>query len=327
MAQPVGRVTPTRTPEITVVIPTRNRLSLLREAIESVERQSFAHWEVVVVDDASDDGTAAWLGEIDDSRVRSLRLAVRSERTVARNRGLAEARSRLIVFLDDDDRLAPGALGVLNDALWRRPQAVAAVGAAVRFDLEGRRERASHPRRESMRTVWREVLAGWDSGAGQAAVRTDALRRAGGWNEKLVYWELGELWFRIARLGPIVFLPQTVLEIRLHPNQNPPGPLSMDPRAEFVQGLPEPDRREGKRILRARELVLAGDDARFGGDYRRALVHYLQGIATAPLLLRSPLTRTDLVGNVGHVAPRAVIGRRGRARLRRLRRLKRSRSA
>jgi glycosyltransferase involved in cell wall biosynthesis len=312
---------------MTVVIPTRNRLSLLREAIGSVERQSFADWELVVVDDASDDDTAPWLSGIEDPRIRSFRLPVRSERTVARNRGLAEARGQLTVFLDDDDRLAPGALAALNGALLRRPQAVAAVGAAVRFDLQGRRERARHPRRESTRTVWREVLAGWDSGPGQTAVRTDTLRTAGGWNEQLAYWELGDLWFRIARLGPVVFLPQTVLEIRLHPDQTLPSPLVTDPRLEFVPALPEPDRREAERILRARQLVLAGDDARFRGEYRGALGHYLRGMATAPLLLRSPLTRTDLAGNVGHVAPRALLGRRGRAGLRRLRDLTRGRSA
>ena len=42
---------------VTVVIPTRNRRRLLAEALESVERQSFPAWEIVVVDDASDDET------------------------------------------------------------------------------------------------------------------------------------------------------------------------------------------------------------------------------------------------------------------------------
>jgi glycosyltransferase involved in cell wall biosynthesis len=300
---------------------------LLREAIDSVASQSFADWEVVVVDDGSEDGTADWLGRIDDPRIRSLHLPDRLERTVARNRGLAAARGECVLFLDDDDRVAPGALRALSGALERRPEAVAAVGAAVRFGPDGQRERVAHPRRSSVRTIWREVLAGWDSGSGQAAFRTRPLRDAGGWNEELTYWELGDLWFRVALSGPVVVLPEVVLEIRLHAGQSRPNPAAMDSRIEFIAPLPEHDRPEAKRILRARELVLAGDEARFRGEHGRALSGYLRAAATAPLLVRSPLTRADLLGNVAHVAPRALLGRRGRASLRRLHQFARGRRA
>jgi glycosyltransferase involved in cell wall biosynthesis len=311
----------------TIIVPTRNRLPLLREAIDSVRSQSSVDWELVVVDDCSNDGTAEWLGRIEDPRVRSLRLSERLERTVARNRGLAAARGEFVVFLDDDDRLTPDALAALTGALARRPDAVAAVGAAIRFGPEEQKERAPHPRRASVRSIWREVLAGWDSGSGQAAFRVRPLREAGGWNERLTYWELGDLWFRVARLGPVVFLPDVVLEIRLHLGRSRPAATATDDRAGLVAALPEQDRREGARILRAREFVLAADDARFRGDHRRALSAYVRAVATSPLLVRSPLTRSDLIGNVAHVLPRALLGARGRAGARRLRRGARGRKA
>jgi glycosyltransferase involved in cell wall biosynthesis len=314
-------------PRATVVIPTRNRLPLLREAIASVERQTFPDWEAVVVDDDSSDGTPPWLDGLSDSRIRSFRLREHSERTVARNVGLREARGEIVVFLDDDDRLLPHALGLLCGALERHADAVAAVGAAVRFDPGGRRERAPHPRTASVRSVWREVLAGWDSGSGQAAFRASDLRRAGGWNEQLTYWELGDLWFRVARAGPVVFLPQVVLELRLHAGQTPSDLPTEDPRAAFLAALPEPDRREGSRVLRARQSVRAGDEARFRGDHRHALACYLRAVVTSPLLVRSPLTRPDLVGNMAREAARTLLGRRGAAGVRRLRKLARSRSA
>lgn len=308
-------------PQVTVVIPTRNRLPLLREAVQSVRGQTGAEWELVVVDDASDDGTSAWLDQIDDPRVQPLSLPVHVERGVARNRGLALAQGNAVLFLDDDDLLAPGAVAALVEALERRPEAVAAVGAAVRFDPHGGRQWAPHPHRESVRSVWREVITGWDSGPGQALFITRALRAAGCWNEQLTYWELGDLWFRVARLGPVVFIPQTVLEIRLHAGQKRPNASSVDDRGAFVAALPEHDRKEGMRMLRARTLVLAADDARFRGEYRDALAGYLRAILTAPLLVRSPLTRTDLIGNLSRVTPRALLGRRGRAGVRRVRQL------
>jgi hypothetical protein len=85
-------------PRVTVVIPTRNRLRLLREAIESVERQSLSEWELVVVDDASEDDTPTWLEGQRNPRIRRVRLDEHSERSAARNRGLREARGETVLF-------------------------------------------------------------------------------------------------------------------------------------------------------------------------------------------------------------------------------------
>src|SRR5687767_3710461 len=101
------------TPRVTVVIPTRNRLGYLQEAIHSVEQQTFADWRLVIVDDASEDGTWSWLQTRTDDRVRAVRLESHGERSAARNRGLDETETPLLLFLDDDDRLAPQALEVL----------------------------------------------------------------------------------------------------------------------------------------------------------------------------------------------------------------------
>jgi glycosyltransferase involved in cell wall biosynthesis len=304
--------TASRGPKVTVVVPTRNRLPLLQEAIDSVERQRISAWEAVVVDDASEDGTAAWLEAQPDLRIRPVRLDQHSERSAARNRGLDEANGDFVLFLDDDDRLLPGSLERLSRALERRPGAVAAVGAAVRFDPSGGRERATHPRFAFTRTVWPDVLAGWDSGSGQALFRTERLRAAGGWNAGLSYWELGDLWFRVARLGPVTFLPATVLELRLHPGQTPPNPPTRDPRPDFLRALPPGDRDLGARLIRAREFVHAGDDARFRGEHRVALANYLRAVRTAPRLIRSPLTRRDLGGNMATETARLLARKRGR---------------
>src|SRR5437879_843479 len=112
-------------PVVTVVIPTRNRLPLLQESVANVRAQTFTDWELIVVDDASEDGTWSWLSSLADSRIRVIRLARHSERSAARNRGLVEARGEFVLFLDDDDRLYPRALERLADALARHSDAVA----------------------------------------------------------------------------------------------------------------------------------------------------------------------------------------------------------
>src|SRR3989304_3625158 len=90
-------------PLISVILPTYNRSTLLGEAVESVRRQSYRHWELVVIDDGSFDDTPTTLAKVEDDRLRILRLDHTDNPARVRNAGLAEARGRFVAFLDDDD--------------------------------------------------------------------------------------------------------------------------------------------------------------------------------------------------------------------------------
>lgn len=97
-------------PEISVVIPTYNRLDLLKQAVSScLDANGDADLEVVVVDDGSTDGTREWLLQLRDPRVRHF-LQDHQGAPAARNLGVQEALSPLIKLLDDDDVLLEGAL-------------------------------------------------------------------------------------------------------------------------------------------------------------------------------------------------------------------------
>jgi glycosyltransferase involved in cell wall biosynthesis len=101
------------TPLISVITPTKNRVKLLCEAMESVQRQSFDAWEHLVVDDGSDDGTAEEVARraVTDPRIRYIRrTGEKSGANVCRNIGVKEGHAEFIVFLDSDDLLAPGCL-------------------------------------------------------------------------------------------------------------------------------------------------------------------------------------------------------------------------
>ena len=88
-------------PRVSIVLPTYNRRDTLPRAIESVRRQSFEDWELVVVDDGSTDGTRDLL----DGADAGIRLIVQENQGVAgaRNTGLAAASGSLVAFLDSDD--------------------------------------------------------------------------------------------------------------------------------------------------------------------------------------------------------------------------------
>ncbi|HEY8381974.1 MAG TPA: glycosyltransferase [Microvirga sp.] len=99
-------------PRVSVVLATRNRRDEVVNAIESVRVQSYPHWELLVVDDGSTDGTVEALeARFDDPRIRIIR-AEPSGVSKARNRGLAAATGAYIAYIDSDNVWTPDFLAV-----------------------------------------------------------------------------------------------------------------------------------------------------------------------------------------------------------------------
>jgi glycosyltransferase involved in cell wall biosynthesis len=99
-------------PEISVVIPTRNRPDLVTRAVRSALGQTFTDIEVVVVVDGPDDATIAALAGFADPRLRVVTSPRQEGAPNARNRGAHEARGAWVALLDDDDEWHPEKLSV-----------------------------------------------------------------------------------------------------------------------------------------------------------------------------------------------------------------------
>lgn len=96
-------------PLVTIVTPTKNRMALLREAIDSVLAQTFSNWEHLIVDDGSDDVSVEMVQKLAafDSRIRLIkRTGEKAGANVCRNIGIRESRGEYLVFLDSDDLLS-----------------------------------------------------------------------------------------------------------------------------------------------------------------------------------------------------------------------------
>jgi glycosyltransferase involved in cell wall biosynthesis len=116
---------------VSVVMPVRNRETLVAEAIESVLAQRHRHWELIVVDDGSEDGTAAAVASFHgDPRIRLERIAHRGA-AAARNHGLRLARGDLIAYLDSDNLWFPRFLAAAAAALAANPECALVYGALV----------------------------------------------------------------------------------------------------------------------------------------------------------------------------------------------------
>jgi hypothetical protein len=123
-------------PLASVIVPTRNRAGVLPQALGSVVTQTYPNWELVVVDDGSEDSTPEVLASYDDPRVRSLTVAPGGV-NAARNAGLEAARGELIAYLDDDNLMHPGWLKAVAWAFEQRPDADVLYGA-IAIDVPSR---------------------------------------------------------------------------------------------------------------------------------------------------------------------------------------------
>ena len=91
-----------------VLLPTRNRLEYLRYAVETVRRQDFADWEIVIADNASEDDIAGYAAGLQDDRVRYLRSEEFLPVTENWNRALEHSTGEFVIMLGDDDGLMKG---------------------------------------------------------------------------------------------------------------------------------------------------------------------------------------------------------------------------
>ena len=90
-------------PDISVIIPTFNRISLLKKAVSSVLTQTYKDFEIIIIDNYSSDGTLEYLEELKDNRINFYQIKNEGIIAKSRNFGISKSLGEYIAFLDDDD--------------------------------------------------------------------------------------------------------------------------------------------------------------------------------------------------------------------------------
>ena len=153
-----------RRPLFSIVMPAYNAAGHIAHSVRSVQAQTIGDWELIVVDDASTDGTAQVVEELaaQDRRIRVVRLGLNAGAAGARNAGLGEACGLYVWLPDSDDTFDADLLERVARALAENPAAITLFGVAETYlDGEGRVTRehamtfreARCPTREALRAL------------------------------------------------------------------------------------------------------------------------------------------------------------------------------
>lgn len=196
---------PMSDPLVSVIIPAFNAAPYLMETLESVFAQTYQHFEVIVVDDGSTDGTAEILDSYGD-RITVTRQPHAGNVALARNAAIRQARGEYIACLDADDVWLPDKL-----------EQQVAIMKESSCSLVGSASRARLPQDGQARTVTiDDLLLRNRFVASSVMMKRSCLDAVGVFDEDpgLVAVEDWDLWLRIAACAPVLLMGREVVRIR-----------------------------------------------------------------------------------------------------------------
>lgn len=202
-------------PPVTVVIPAYNAERTIGRALASVWRQNYPEMEVIVVDDASSDGTGAEILRMRSGNIRLIRLEENRGECSAMNVGIQQARTDYIAFLDADDEWLDNKLLTQIPILESHPKMsfIACGGESV--DTAGRVFQTfglaapPYPPHE----FWRALLVKSYIAKPTVVARRAKLLEVGGFDETLKISGDQDMWIRLALAGEVGFVPQVLIRV------------------------------------------------------------------------------------------------------------------
>ena len=210
----------TKHPKVSVIIPTYNCERYVLEAIESVSRQTFNHWELIIVDDGSTDNTCETVKcYLSEKRVRYIFQRNRGLAT-ARNTGIRESSGEYIQFLDADDLIHAEKLEIQSQYFDLRKD-VDVVFSDYSFFKDGKPEALIEPpARKLSGDIKTDMLRGNFVVVNSLLTKKEAIKSVGGFDETLAGAEDWDLWLRMLLSGKVFRrLDEKLAFVRIHPGR------------------------------------------------------------------------------------------------------------
>lgn len=208
----------TSNPLVSVIIPAFNRADYLPRATESVLRQTFRDFELIIVDDGSTDGTREYLLSVEDPRFRHFFQPNRGVSS-ARNLGIKNAAGTYMAFLDSDDEWEPSKLERQIEALEENPGYLAVHSNEI-WIRKGKRVNQKNKHRKYGGWIFDYCLPLCVISPSSILLHRRILEQTGVFKESFPVCEDYELWLRMASRYPVLFLDEELLrKYGGHPDQ------------------------------------------------------------------------------------------------------------
>ena len=253
------------TPTITVIMPVLNGERFVAEAIESICRQSYGDFELLVIDDGSTDRTRDIVhGFADRVRLKYVHHATNKGIAASVNHGLRLASGAFIAFLDHDDLWLPSFLETQHTYLTAHPD-VGMVHSDIRtIDAEGNilehSAAACRNRKQPSGHVFRELFMQSMICGNSVLIRKECFDKLGLWDETL-RWGDYHMLLRISRHYKIDYVPEVLTAYRQHSSQCTRSstvqafddpPVAVQSIERIVEDYPEIRKELGERTIRRR---------------------------------------------------------------------------
>ena len=194
---------------ISVIIPTFNRKETLKRAIQSVVMQSYTPYEIIVIDDGSNDGTKEWLKD-NFPNVKYI-YQMNSGVSSARNKGIKFARGDWIALLDSDDEWLPSKLKDQAYEIELNPAAKFLHTNEI-WIRNGVRVNQMKKHKKYGGYIFEKCLDMCRISPSSVLIKKDIFEKIGMFDETLKVCEDYDLWLRFASKYPVHFLDQPLIK-------------------------------------------------------------------------------------------------------------------
>ena len=278
-------------PLVSIVLPTYNRAHFLPEAIESCLSQTYQNWELIIVDDHSEDNTPEVIRGFRDARIRSMRNERNRRPAGSLNAGFRQAKGDYFTFTSDDNVYRPEALETLVATIEATPEAGMVYAMCTLIDEHGK-SFSRFPDPPAQLSDNRPVELSVNNTIGYCFLyRKAAAEAVGDYDEGAFLTEDWDYWLRLSSRFAMKFVEQDLYIVRFHP-----GSLTETRKSDVKIGSVRTRERNLPRLGwlqgadRARAYAIAAADAAEIGDLpaacrlvRQALRYSLPtAMATAP---------------------------------------------
>ena len=214
-------------PLISVIIPVYNGEKTIQETIESILNQTFSDFELLVINDGSQDSTLKIVSDIHDSRIIFFSY-LNAGVSASRNRGLSHAMGEFISFIDADDLWIPDKLEAQVKALQENPQVAVAYSWTDWIDESNQLLGRGSYLPEQGDVFAKLLLNDFVASGSNCLIRRQALIEVGGFDESLAHGEDWDLWLRLAARYEFILVPSPQILYRVSPNSASFNVLEME---------------------------------------------------------------------------------------------------